>query len=106
MRTGKKILAFLLAVVMICSMIPAAAATEEFPRTRTWSDDLFADVSSEDWYYENVKNAYELGLMSGYVDGRFNPTGKISIAQTIAVAARIHAIATMGEENVPWIFNA
>ena len=91
---------------MVCAMLPAAAAADEFPKARTWDDSLFTDVSTGDWYYENVKSAYELGLMAGYGDGTFRPVGNITVAQTIAVAARIHAIATTGKETfvqgTPW----
>ena len=101
----KKLLAFMLAAVMLFSMLPVAAASG-FEKTETWSDTLFTDVAKTDWFYENVKEAYELGLMVGYGDGTFNPNGNITMAQTVAVAARVHAIATAGEETfeqgAPW----
>lgn len=90
---------------MLVSLIPAAAAAG-FERTQTWSDDLFTDVETEKWFYETVKTAYELDLMSGTGDGKFNPTGEISLAETIAIAARIHAINATGQDDFvqgsPW----
>ena len=101
----KRILSMVLALTILCSMLPMAAA-DGFTRTKSWSDTMFTDVAKADWFYENVKEAYELGLMVGYGDGTFNPTGNITMAQTIAVAARVHAIATKGEESFeqgsPW----
>ncbi len=100
----KRALSLLLAIVMVVSMVPAAAAAG-FDRSKTWSDGMFADVAVDSWYYETVKTIYELGLMKGS-NGKFNPSGDISLAEAITIAARIHAIHTTGEETFvqgsPW----
>lgn len=50
----------------------------------------FEDVSTVSWYYENVKTAYEMGLVNGKSDINFVPNGNITLAETITLASRIH----------------
>ena len=106
MKSAKKILSFVLALVLILGMTPLTAMAEGFARTVAWEEDLFTDVTAEDWFYDNVKGLYELGLMIGYGNGLFQPENSISLAETLTVAARIHAISAYGEEDFqqeePW----
>ncbi len=64
----------------------------------------FADVTNQ-WYSDSVKKVYELGLMKGN-DGKFNPEGTITIAEAIAMAARLHNIYSGGNgeftQGTPW----
>lgn len=68
-----------------------------FEKTGVYTDALFTDVSEEDWYRENVAQAYALGLMVGNGDGTFRVNGDISAAECISIAARIHAAYYGGE---------
>lgn len=107
----KKILALILAAscAVAALAMPAAAAEEgsfaNFNRSETYAAGLFDDVDETAWYYENVKAAYELGLMKGSGDS-FNTTGKITLAETAALAARLHSIYHTGsakfEQGEPW----
>ncbi|MCU7651610.1 S-layer homology domain-containing protein [Acutalibacter sp. LFL-21] len=40
--------------------------------------DQFSDVDTNDWYYNNVMRAVELGILSGYSDGTFKPMNNIT----------------------------
>ena len=40
--------------------------------------DQFSDVDTDDWYYNNVMRAVELGILSGYTDGTFKPMNNIT----------------------------
>ena len=40
--------------------------------------DQFSDVDTDDWYYNNVMRAVELGILSGYSDGTFKPMNNIT----------------------------
>ena len=40
--------------------------------------DQFSDVDTNDWYYNNVMRAVELGILSGYSDGTFRPMNNIT----------------------------
>ena len=62
-----------------------------FERVNTYNNN-FTDVKSTAWYAENVKTAYELGFMNGKSENTFDPDGKVSIAEGIAMASRLHAI--------------
>ncbi|GAB1477351.1 hypothetical protein MASR2M70_21890 [Bacillota bacterium] len=50
--------------------------------------DCFTDVKKGIWYYDAVSIAYENGLISGYANGKFGPTDKITREQAMALIAR------------------
>ena len=52
----------------------------------------YTDVAESDWFYENVKTAYELGFMNGKAEGAFDPNGNVTVVEGITMAARLHAI--------------
>lgn len=83
----------------------AADGLDNFRRQNTMSS-TFSDVSVEDWFYADLKNVYEYGLMVGKSAAVFDPDGNITIAQTITVAARIHSIYHSGTTDFrsgqPW----
>jgi hypothetical protein len=88
----------------------ATGSMSNFTKKRTYTRGMFSDVNETLWYgYDKQKviaNAYEYGLMSGYPDGTFKPGGNITIAEAIAVAARVHRIYTAGADDLvqgsPW----
>ncbi len=83
-----------------------AAGLENFASINEYSAGSFADVASSAWYYEDVKTAYELGLLKGSSDTAFNPGGNMTVAEAITLAARIHSIYATGEaafeQGNPW----
>ena len=56
----------------------------------------FSDVSSEDWFYQYVTTAAELGIVNGYEDGAFLPENNITREEMSAVIVR--AIEAAGVE--------
>lgn len=54
-------------------------------------EDLFSDVSQGDWFFNHVKNAYEMGIMTGQGEGKFAPLASVSLAEVIAMAARLRS---------------
>ena len=48
-------------------------------------EELYDDVSADDWFFENVCEATELGLMSGIGNGEFDPDGTSSRAMAAMV---------------------
>ena len=48
----------------------------------------FSDVSSEDWFYQYVTTAAELGIVNGYEDGAFLPDNNITREEMSAVIVR------------------
>lgn len=69
----------------------------------------FSDVDSNAWYAADVEKAVELGLMKGKGDGRFDPQGKLSLAEAVTMAAQVHAAytgQTFTPGGSPWYKNA
>ena len=52
-------------------------------------EDLFPDVSRSDWFFDDVKNAYELEIMEGRGKGSFAPLGTVTLAEAVIMAARL-----------------
>ena len=72
------------------------ATMDNFTKTREYTPGMFTDVNENLWYgYDNQKviaDAYEYGLMSGNSATTFNPSGKITLAEAITVASRVHCL--------------
>ncbi len=49
----------------------------------------FVDVLKSDWFFENVKYAYENGLMKGISDTEFAPSGEVTRAMFVTVLHRL-----------------
>ena len=108
----KKAVSILLCLAVLLSM-SAFAATDatsaglsNFKALNEYSVGKFSDVAESSWYYDNVKTSYELALMMGNSETTFNPTGKITVVEAIALASRIHSIYANGEASFvqgnPW----
>jgi hypothetical protein len=100
----KRIVSIILALTLICCMIPTAfAASSEglnnFKAVNTYTQGQFLDVTADYWGSANIQKAYELGLMNGNGGTTFNPAGDVSIAQAITMAARLNSIYYTGSEN-------
>ena len=93
----KKAAAFFLSVILAFSVgVTGAAASSagmfHLQPVNVYSDDLFEDVSPEDWFSADIKTVYELGLMTGGPDGLFDTAGRITVVQAIIMAVRLHSI--------------
>ena len=97
--------------VLLCSGVFAAPTDgfSNFQAVNTYTDDSFADVSG--WYATHVATVYTYGLMQGTVDSAtgermFSPSGEITLAETITLAARIHSMYSGDNYNFvqgsPW----
>ena len=58
---------------------------------------LFTDIPAGKWYTEAVQRVSAIGLMVGS-NGLFNPNGTVTLAQVVAVAARVHAQKDQNED--------
>lgn len=70
----------------------ANASLDNFTPTATYKDGQFSDVKSGDWFVDNVRSAFELGLMKGDSASTFAPGKTITQAEAITVAARVRDI--------------
>lgn len=94
MKNIKRVLSFFLTLALLLTMLPGAAAGElsNFKQVNSYQAGQFSDVSSGVWFESGVKSAYELDLMTGVSDRAFAPDGKITLAQAVVMAARLHCI--------------
>lgn len=93
----KKTFSFILAITLMLlntSTIFASndGAMSNFKISKIYTENQFSDVLSTDWFAENVKTAYELGLVSGTSETTFSPNANITIAETITLACRLNNI--------------
>lgn len=64
---------------------------DKFPMTRLYNGE-FTDVPADAWYLEALTRAYNTGIISGTSDTTFNPSGEVTVAQAIVMAARVRSI--------------
>lgn len=89
----KKITVALAAAVLTFSLSFSAYADilPNFNQVNVYDENTYEDVSRNEWYYYYVGFAYEYGIMSGSAPGYFVPSGSITLAEIITVAARLNA---------------
>ncbi|MDE7004245.1 MAG: S-layer homology domain-containing protein [Oscillospiraceae bacterium] len=65
---------------------------DNFKTVNRYQTGQFTDVRASDWFADNVKSAYELGLMKGNSPATFAPNATITVAEAVTVAARVRDI--------------
>ena len=83
---------------------------DNFTESKIYTSGQFTDVNEDEWYGYNaqqtIANAYRYDLMEGNSSTTFNPTGNITLAEAITVAARVHSIYSTGTRfsavSDPW----
>lgn len=64
-----------------------------FMNLRFYYTGKFADVTENDWFYDNVETVYTIALMNGKTTettgATFDPNGQIKLSEAVAVAARM-----------------
>ncbi len=71
----------------------------------------FSDVYADKWYANDVREAYELGLIRGEPGSKFNPEGHVTVAEALTMASRIYGIYsgegfTLDSSRSPWYTDA
>ncbi len=61
---------------------------------------VFSDVTSQDWFYEDVRWAYENKIMVGYSDEQFAPSEAITSSMVVTVLARLANADMTAYENM------
>lgn len=101
----KRSFAAVLAAAML-SPTALAAGLDSFVPQASYTNATFSDVPANAWYAENVASAYELGLMQGSGAGQFNPSGRLTVGEMLALVCRVHAIYHTGSASFtasnPW----
>lgn len=84
-------LSVILSIAVSTSVFAAKNSFDNFIKSRKY-ENQFVDVSNTEWYADSVSKAYEYGLVSGNDEISYNPTGNVSIAETIVLACRLNNI--------------
>ena len=74
----KRILGILMSILMVVTMIPSFTFAADLP---------FTDVVKDAWYYNDVKGAYDTGLINGMTATSFEPESNMTYAQAVKLAA-------------------
>lgn len=103
----KRLLSLLLSAALLCGALPTAfAGYENFTAKTTYTDGRFSDVSTADWFYENVRASYEYDLINGFADGKFHPDENLTIGQAVKLAACLNSLYSGGTADfaasTPW----
>ena len=75
-----------------CQSLKTDKQFEHFSAVNQYESGLFKDVSEDEWYEEGISIAYEFGLMQGIGNGFFSTDGEVTLAEAVAMAARLHSI--------------
>lgn len=112
MKKSTRFFSLLLCIVMILGILPvsslAANSTglDNFKKVNSYNISTYTDVKFDDWFYDNVKSAFEYGLMVGKGNNLFDTEGNVTIAETMTIAARLHSIYYTSwadfEQSSPW----
>lgn len=90
----RRVLSLVLAVLLLAGGTRTALA---FSPVRTYAGQ-FTDVPPGAWYYDNVRSLYELGLTNGHGRAdRFAPASEITVAEVLALAARLRSLYDCGD---------
>ena len=60
-----------------------------FARLPEGGENPFSDVTSSDWFYDQVVGAVQYGWITGYTDGTFRPEATITRAEVAAITNRL-----------------
>lgn len=107
MKRLKRILALLCAAALLTAALPmaASASASNFQKTNTYRIGQFKDMPN-DWSADGIRSTYELGLMKGTSSSEFSPNGSVTLAEAVAMAARLHRIYHHGSDDLqqgsPW----
>lgn len=86
----KRLIVMTFATLMVLSLSPAVLAADE---------PSFSDVPASHWAFDEIEKAVDSGIVNGYADGTFKPTGTVSNAHFAAMIAReyyVNALEQLG----------
>lgn len=90
----KKCVRLLTSLALTLSLLLGSAlgaGLQSFSKVASYQSGQFTDVLDSAWYAENVRTAYELGLVDGTSDTTFSPDTNLTLAQAVKLACVLHA---------------
>lgn len=82
-------------LIIFVSILTLAILTTYIPRCFA-AETPFTDISTSDWYYNDVKTAYQIELIDGMTPTTFEPESNMTCAQAVKLAACMHQRYTTG----------
>lgn len=68
------------------------SVVENAPKEPEKNNNLsFKDVKKDSWYYKDVMEAVQKGVIIGRDDGTFDPNGKLTVAEALTLSAKIRS---------------
>lgn len=105
----KKPIALALSLLLLSQLcLPALAAGGGAKKVNAYTPGQFTDIAADAWCADNVRIAYEYGVMGGKREDFFDAEGTVSFAQAVVIACRIHSFfcaekpALPTEQGTPW----
>lgn len=106
----KRVITVVLIITLFMTVCSVSAFADgsltNFSAVREYYDGQFSDVTATDWFSSSVGTTYRLGLMNGISANVFSAKGNVTIAETITLAVRLHAIYNTGHcdvtQGTPW----
>ncbi len=103
MKNAKRILALVLAVMMLATcMVPVVFADDEATTTDSASagkQNNFSDVNADAVYVQAVKTLNLMGIINGYPDGTFGPEKNVTRAEFTAMLMRTLNLGGIGGKS-------
>lgn len=84
----RRIVCFLLVICMLATLIPS----QTFAVQPTDWENPFADVSTNDWFYEAVRYVYENSIFNGTSQTTFMPHGTLTRGMFVTVLGRMAGV--------------
>ncbi len=88
MKNARRILAFVLTVMMLATCMVPVVFAEETEATATQKQNAFSDVDENAIYLQAVKTLNLMGIINGYPDGTFGPDRNVTRAEFTAMLMR------------------
>ena len=75
-----------IAASLAASVVLATGVHADFAKSKDYTDGMFTDVPSGEWYAASVKDAYEYGIMQGDSGTTFSRTTSAPTASHFSIA--------------------
>lgn len=95
----RRIAALMLAAALLWLAPAPQARAASFQPVRSYRDQ-FSDISGADWYFDEVKALYELGLITGKGSSdTFAPNSPVTVGEVVTMAARLRSLSESGNSE-------
>ena len=86
---------------------PDTVVTEDHVVTAKWkgvsgAEAVFSDVTSADWYYNYVDSLYAGGIVGGYPDATFRPSGNVKLGEALKLILLACGYAEQPSSGAHW----